>query len=114
MASKPAAKVVMVVPTLALCGQQATALSQYCRCRVADYDGNNPLTADKWPQALDSNSMIVFTAQVFLNVLQDQPEALTQVDLLVLDEVHNTRGKSPYMGILETHKMLAANGTQVS
>jgi endoribonuclease Dicer len=103
----------MVVPTLALCGQQSTALSQYCGCPVGDYNGNNPLTAEEWPQALENHSMMVFTAQVLLNVLQKQPAALSQVDLLVLDEAHHARGGSPYTGIMNIHNQLATDGAQV-
>jgi ERCC4-related helicase len=111
--SKPAAKVVMVVPTLALCGQQATALSQYCGCPVGDFNGNNPLPADKWQHTLEQHSMMVFTAQTFVNVLEQLPEALSQVDLLVLDEVHHARGDSPYTKIMDIRSKLASDGAQV-
>lgn len=103
----PAAKVVMLVPEVVLATQQAATFIKGGVAGAAAFSGaNESLNIGNWGIKLTLHSVLVCTPQVLVNVLEKQPGALQQVQLLVLDEVHHTSKDHPYAKVLRTWRQL--------
>ena len=51
--------------------------------RVECFTNQNPMTAQKWPSAIQVNDVLVMTAQRFLNMLRQGIAQVSQFDLMV-------------------------------
>ncbi|KAF5835945.1 P-loop containing nucleoside triphosphate hydrolase protein [Dunaliella salina] len=124
LAKKPAAKVVVVVPTLALLDQQSRAFESNGGFRMAQdskfrsaglpvvdwFCGDKPFPPSSgphsaWDDELEHLSVLVFEANTFLNLLKRDASGhvrarMADVDLLVLDECHHCSKEHPYAGIM--------------
>ncbi len=51
--------------------------------RVECFTNQNPMTAQKWPSAIQVNDVLVMSAQRFLNMLKQGIAQVSQFDLMV-------------------------------
>jgi endoribonuclease Dicer len=97
----------MLVPEVVLCTQQAAAFIKAGVPGAAPFSGaNESLNYSNWDIKLSLHSVLVCTPQVLVNVLTKKPQALQQVQLLVLDEVHHTSKDHPYAKVLKVWRQL--------
>jgi endoribonuclease Dicer len=95
-------KSVFLAPTRLLTDQQATAAEVQLQIRSKCYNGNKygGWSRDKWQEELRSFDMLVFTPQLFINVLNKAHLRLEQFQLLIFDECHHCIGDSSYAIIM--------------
>lgn len=112
---QPRSKVVMVVPQVVLSTQQAARFIDAGIAATQAFNSEHSLTAASWPAELARCSVMVMTAQVYLNVLQRLgADALCrQVQLLILDECHHTVKGHPYNALMDYYKQGPTCTTQV-
>jgi ERCC4-related helicase len=103
----PDAKVIMLVPEVVLCTQQAAAFIKGGVPGAAAFSGaNEALNINNWDLKLNMHSVLVCTPQILVNVLEKKRKLLQQVQLLVLDEVHHTSKEHPYAKVLQQWRAL--------
>ena len=51
--------------------------------KVQSFSSDNPVSKDTWPEVLETHSVMIMTAQIFLNLLVDGCARLEQLHLLV-------------------------------
>lgn len=51
--------------------------------RVECISSDNPINAETWPTTMAASTVLVMTAQAFLNMLEDGPATLQAFDLMV-------------------------------
>ena len=131
--SKPEAKIVVLVPTVALVVQQCAAFRALGfggeessgsittttpaemfrkKHRVDSFcGGGNQLKADQWLNELNRLSVLVVESGSFKNLLEDgrKQVCLSRIDLLVLDECHHAKESHPYAVILRHYKELQSS-----
>jgi ERCC4-related helicase len=83
------------VPRKAIRLQQATAVNDIGNLRVRICEDDQ--TVDQ----ILNNHVIVSTPQKFLNCLKQEKLFLSQIDLMIFDECHNTSGGNPYCEIMK-------------
>lgn len=84
------------VPRKAIRLQQAKALAEVKNLRVKIC--NDDETIEHW---MDQAQVIVATPQKFVNTLDKRTVSLSQIDVMIFDECHNTSGGNPYCGIMK-------------
>ncbi|GLC33328.1 hypothetical protein PLESTB_000345400 [Pleodorina starrii] len=114
IASRPphsaCAVVVVLVPNVILTTQHAVAFDSagLPRTVTGAYSSDNPLSAKAWRAICIAasggghHSVVVATAESFLNLLRISKAFMEEVDLLVLDEAHHCKDDHPYAQIMET------------
>jgi endoribonuclease Dicer len=96
-----------LVEKVALCVQQHTVLS----CNLGDYPvakfmgDTTGLAKNKeyWDTQFSENMVIVCTAQIFLDCLNNGFITMSQINLLVFDEAHHAKKEHPYARIMRLH-----------
>ncbi|KAG4282243.1 hypothetical protein FPRO04_13319 [Fusarium proliferatum] len=96
-----------VVEKVALCFQQFAVL----KCNLGAYpitkvwgkmSGMMKTTKD-WNREFSDNMAIVCTAQILLDCLNSNFITMSQINLLVFDEVHHAKKEHPYARIIKNH-----------
>eukprot|EP00929_Paragymnodinium_shiwhaense_P065753 TRINITY_DN32946_c1_g1_i4.p1 TRINITY_DN32946_c1_g1~~TRINITY_DN32946_c1_g1_i4.p1 ORF type:complete len:1025 (-),score=291.04 TRINITY_DN32946_c1_g1_i4:393-3467(-) len=101
-------KVIFIVPTRPLVGQQADYCRKNCQpdpapVAVMELAGTQTdnLTGPDWQDIVRSNDILVGTAEVFRRALVDTKFIqLSSFSLLIFDECHNAVGNSPMAAIM--------------
>lgn len=83
------------VPRKAIRLQQAKAIDEIGNLRVRICED------DQTMDTLLNNDVIVSTPQKFVNCLKNEKMNLSQIDLMIFDECHNTSGGNPYCEIMK-------------
>jgi ERCC4-related helicase len=84
------------VPRKAIRLQQAKAISEIGNLKVQICEDDQRVD-----QLINTNHVIVSTPQKLLNCLKDEKIYLSQIDLMIFDECHNTSGGNPYCEIMK-------------
>ncbi|KAJ2056609.1 Dicer-like protein 1 [Coemansia sp. S146] len=89
--------------TVALVHQQARVIAENSNQKVKELVGS--MSIDEWNEARwtaewESSSVLVMIHQVLLNALRAGLVHISDIDLLVFDECHHTRGHHPYALIM--------------
>ncbi|UJR23748.1 hypothetical protein I4U23_026725 [Adineta vaga] len=84
------------VPRKAIRLQQAKAVSEIGNLRVQLCDDDQTID-----QLMQTNHVIVATPQKFVNCLNKETMRLSQLDMIIFDECHNTSGGNPYCEIMK-------------
>ncbi|ORX70518.1 hypothetical protein DL89DRAFT_292180 [Linderina pennispora] len=96
--------------TVALVQQQARVISDNTQHRVEKFVGSAGIEAwgkSGWKAHWAKSTVQVMTHQIFLNALRHGYISLEDIDLLVIDECHHTRGNHPYALIMSEFYRLA-------
>ncbi|GIM01159.1 hypothetical protein Vretimale_5983 [Volvox reticuliferus] len=112
--SKPSgvcAIIVVLVPSVILTTQHVTDFekAQLPRTQSSPYSSDNPLTLKAWMGLRTAafagiiSSVVVATADSFLNLLQIGAASISDVDLLILDEAHHCKGDHPYARVMSIY-----------
>ncbi|TPX45775.1 hypothetical protein SeLEV6574_g03670 [Synchytrium endobioticum] len=97
---------VFLAPTVILVDQQAKYIQEKTGLKVRQFVGSMDVdhwNEDKWAKELTTADVVAMTPQIFLNILSTNYINLTQVGLLVFDECHHARKKSPYSLIMKDY-----------
>ncbi|KAF8378092.1 hypothetical protein HHK36_029428 [Tetracentron sinense] len=97
---------VFLVPTVVLVTQQAEAIEMHTDLKVGKYWGEMGVDywdAATWKKELDKYEVFVMTPQILLDDLRHSFFKLDIIKLLIFDECHNARGRSPYACILTVY-----------
>jgi ERCC4-related helicase len=84
------------VPRKAIRLQQAKAIADIGNLRIQICEDDQTID-----QLINTNHVIVATPQKFVNSLKKGTVTLSQIDLMVFDECHNTSGGNPYCEIMK-------------
>jgi endoribonuclease Dicer len=95
-----------LAPTVALCDQQKTVISQALPVSVGQISGsqepNQWLDPGLWRGVLEKHRIMVTTPQVLLDALRHGYIHLgTDIGLLIFDEAHHAVDKHPYNAIMQ-------------
>ncbi|KAJ1529003.1 hypothetical protein HK096_009768, partial [Nowakowskiella sp. JEL0078] len=99
-------KIVFLVPTVPLVSQQASKIRRNTDVEVGEYsrDDNSSVSywdAVGWYHEISKRQVLVFTPQIFLNVLRHGFMSLDQhISLLIFDECHHTIKNHAYRIIM--------------
>jgi ERCC4-related helicase len=84
------------VPRKAIRLQQAKAISEIGNLKIQICEDDQRVD-----QLINTNHVIVSTPQKCVNCLKDEKIHLSQIDLMIFDECHNTSGGNPYCEIMK-------------
>lgn len=93
-----------VVDKVALCIQQYQVIHANLPFPITKFYGElQPMEQDQshWDAQFDENMIIVCTAQILLDCLSNGFITMSQINLLVFDEVHHAKNKHPYAAIMK-------------
>ncbi|KAH3742767.1 endoribonuclease Dicer 3 [Pelomyxa schiedti] len=101
----PLKKILFVCQNVALSMQQASQFSEQCNLRVEALYGGS--TSSKcWNLTISTTDVVVITAGSLKNELKKNPQLLSAVSLLILDECHHTTKDHPFNEIMgERHNI---------
>lgn len=94
--TKSTFRVLFFVPRKAIRLQQAKAIAQIGNLRVKICHDD-----EKISEILDETDVIVLTPQKFVNALEKNAMSVSQIDLMIFDECHNTSGGNPFCKIMK-------------
>uniref|UniRef100_A0A1I8A5V3 Helicase ATP-binding domain-containing protein n=1 Tax=Steinernema glaseri TaxID=37863 RepID=A0A1I8A5V3_9BILA len=98
------ARVVMIVPTIPLVGQQAQALCKYMRKKYYVHESSGAQSCDSPGCTILSADVTVVTPQMFYNLLTDPRESerlyISDFTMFIFDECHHCDGDHPYMNVM--------------
>ncbi|KAG7160339.1 endoribonuclease Dicer-like 1 [Homarus americanus] len=107
--SKGGKRTVFIVNTVPLVHQQALAIETHTALKVGKYEGSMGVdfwTAEMWKEELEKNEVLVFVAQIFLDLVLHASLPLSAVNLLIMDECHHTVGNHPMREIMRQYEGL--------
>lgn len=94
--TKSTFRVLFFIPRKAIRLQQAKAIAEIGNLRVKICHDD-----EKLHEILDETDVIVLTPQKFVNALEKDAMRLSQIDLMIFDECHNTSGGNPFCKIMK-------------
>ncbi|XP_072041116.1 mitogen-activated protein kinase kinase kinase 20-like [Amphiura filiformis] len=104
-------KVVFLVDKVLLVDQQCKVFRRYFDAKsIIGLSGENSQGSLK--NILKEKSVIVMTAQVLMNAIEEKDVKLSDIGLLIMDECHNCQGKSPYNNIMAIYRTMKLSGEQ--
>lgn len=95
-----------LVEKVALCFQQYNVLRSNLEHPVAKFHGEiaaSLRTKEQWDTQVQDNMVIVCTAQILLDLLNNGFVNMNQINLIVFDEAHHTKKSHPYARIVREH-----------
>ncbi|KAL6599548.1 hypothetical protein ACP70R_045685 [Stipagrostis hirtigluma subsp. patula] len=95
---------VFLVPTVVLVWQQARVVEAHTDLRVKQFYGDMGVDSwgpDTWRSELEDAEVLVMTPQILLDNLRRSYFRLQDIALLIFDECHRARRRSPYACILK-------------
>ena len=97
-------RIFFLVPLVPLVSQQSAVIETHTDLRVGQYCGSayDNWTKDMWTQELKNNDVFVMIDEIFRRILYQGFINLSQISLLVVDEVHRAVGNHPYKEIFRT------------
>ncbi|GMH45367.1 hypothetical protein BSKO_13324 [Bryopsis sp. KO-2023] len=105
-------KALVIIPNIALSKQHEGSFMMggfgEAGWRVESYSSEHSVNRTSWPTELEKQSVMIMTAQIFLNLLEDGAAHMEQLHLIILDEVHHARSRSPYKKIMEHYNKAKA------
>lgn len=109
---------VFLVPTVVLVHQQAQVLEMHTDLKVGKFWGDMGVDfwdAATWKDKLRQYEVFVMTHQILLDNLRHRFFKLENIMLLMFDECHNAKGRSPYACIMTEfyHQLLKANSVKL-
>lgn len=97
-----------IVEKVALCFQQHRVLKdnlEHPSTKLYGDTGGMVNTAEFWDTQFSENMVIVATAQVLLDCLNNGFITIGQINLLIFDEAHHAKKNHPYARIIKNHYM---------
>ncbi|KAM5342334.1 hypothetical protein ACJ41O_013300 [Fusarium nematophilum] len=107
-AGKPKRVAFFLVEKVALCFQQHAVLNCNLDYPTTKFWGNmtgNMKTRDFWDTQFAENMVVVCTAQILLDCLNNGFIKMPQINLLIFDEAHHAKKEHPYARIMRNHYM---------
>ncbi|KAF4527801.1 hypothetical protein B566_EDAN016213, partial [Ephemera danica] len=107
-------RIIFVAPLVELVEQQAKVIHKYSTFEVGYFLGNmnvDDWTDDIWRKKLAEHQVLVMTAQILLNCLNEGFIKMDRICLLVIDECHHATEKHPMNMIMNHYK--ANCGTRI-
>ncbi|KPM36518.1 Dicer-like protein 1 [Neonectria ditissima] len=95
-----------LVEKVALCFQQYAVLNCNLEHPITKFFGDMTgimKTKEFWDTQFDENMVVVCTAQILLDCLDNGFIRMTQINLLIFDEAHHTKKNHPYARIIKSH-----------
>ncbi|XP_058102614.1 endoribonuclease Dicer homolog 2 [Magnolia sinica] len=107
---------VFLVPTVVLVNQQAEVVEMHTDLKVGRFWGEMGVDfwdAKTWHEHLEKYEVFVMTPQILLDNLRHSVFKLDRIKVLIFDECHHARGRSPYACIMTEfyHRQLRSNST---
>ncbi|KAJ8678831.1 hypothetical protein QAD02_014618, partial [Eretmocerus hayati] len=93
-----------IVNTVALVHQQSAFFSRHTGLTCKGYSGDMQVdfwSRDQWIEELETNQILVMTAQILLNILNPGWVTLDQINLLIFDECHKAVKEHPMRQIMQ-------------
>ncbi|KAJ3701550.1 hypothetical protein LUZ61_005255 [Rhynchospora tenuis] len=105
---------VFLVPTVVLVSQQANVVEMHSDLKVAKFWGEmgvDAWDAAAWRAHVDQFEVFVMTPQILLDCLRKTFLKLDCIKLLIFDECHHAKGRSPYACIMTEffHRQMESN-----
>ncbi|ORY90629.1 hypothetical protein BCR35DRAFT_349581 [Leucosporidium creatinivorum] len=108
--------VVFIVPTVSLVDQVSATLRTQTALRISSFIGSQGVDywkREQWQLQLESADVVVMTAAIYLNILNNAYYDLEQVSLIVFDEAHHATKKHPYSLIMKDHYRTKPPGSRL-
>ncbi|CAF4697295.1 unnamed protein product [Rotaria sp. Silwood1] len=99
-------RTILLVKTIELARQHYKTLSDHLDLKIQMYCGSSNISlsdTNRWPTEFETYQILIFTVQIFLNLLDHNFFSLDKVNLLIFDECHHATGDDPYALIMKTH-----------
>ncbi|RDD42015.1 Endoribonuclease Dicer [Trichoplax sp. H2] len=98
-------KTFFLVNTVPLARQQSDVLRKQTPFKVGDYVGDDVdlWNKTKWVYELDSQQVLVMTADILAQILQHGYIKVSQINLLIFDECHHAVGNHTYVQIMRDY-----------
>ncbi|CAF4989461.1 unnamed protein product [Rotaria sp. Silwood1] len=99
-------RTVFLVKTVQLVDQQSDYIRTHTNFRVGKYCGELGVDLwdkEKWEDEFEKNQVLVFTAQVFLNLIDHNYFSLKHINLIIFDECHHASGDNQYAALMNKH-----------
>ncbi|CAF2107810.1 unnamed protein product [Rotaria magnacalcarata] len=99
-------RTVFLVKTVQLVTQQSEYILTHTDLTVGKYYGELAVdlwNKEKWEYELENHQVLVFTAQVFLDLIDHANFSLKQINLIIFDECHHASGDDRYAALMNKH-----------
>ncbi|CAF1244053.1 unnamed protein product [Rotaria sordida] len=99
-------RTVFLVKTVVLVQQQSDYIRIHTDLTVGTYYGDlgvDSWSKEKWINEFENHQVLVFTAQVFLNLIEHNYFPLYNVNLLIFDECQHSTGESCYPALMRRY-----------
>ncbi|CAF4103304.1 unnamed protein product, partial [Rotaria magnacalcarata] len=99
-------RTVFLVKTVALVQQQSDYIRFHTDLSVGKYYGELGVDLwqkERWVDEFEQHQVLVFSAQVFLNLVDHNYFTLYKVNLLIFDKCQHSTGESCYAGLMNRH-----------
>ncbi|CAF1273759.1 unnamed protein product [Rotaria sordida] len=99
-------RTILIVKTKELARQHCKTLNDHLDLKIKSYSGSSKINLsdnNRWKIEFETNQILIFIAQIFLNLLSHNLFSLDKVNLLIFDECHHAIGDDPYALIMKKH-----------
>ncbi|CAF3393836.1 unnamed protein product [Rotaria socialis] len=99
-------RTIFLAKTVALVQQQSDYIRFHTDLSVGKYYGELGVDLwqkERWVDEFEQHQVLVFSAQVFLNLVDHNYFPLYKVNLLIFDECQHSTGESCYAGLMNRH-----------
>lgn len=93
-----------LVPTVSLVQQQSVYLEHQLALRVRCFSSEQKIDfwkPEQWRRTVDESDLMVLTPAALLMMLEHGYVSIIEIELIVFDEVHHTKGDHPYRKIMD-------------
>ncbi|CAF1126055.1 unnamed protein product [Adineta steineri] len=99
-------RTIFLVKTVALVQQQSEYIRIHTDLKVGKYYGELKVDLwdkERWINEFEQHQVLVFTAKVFLDLVDHNYFPLYKVNLLIFDECHHSTGENCYASLMRRH-----------